>query len=180
MKKILDVGCGKYKFQEENAKVIGLDIKKFKGVDIVWNLEKTPLPFKNNEFDEVIANHVLEHIHNLEPLIKELWRITKQRGKIKIECPYFASSLAHSSMDHVRFFAYTTFNIYDRNHFNHKYVEPVEFKVKAKYKWSAHPKLKFLDPFISFIINNFPRSYQRFFCFIVPCEIIKYELKVVK
>ena len=180
MKKILDVGCGEYKIKEENAKVIGLDVKKFKGVDIVWNLEKTPLPFKNNEFDEIIANHILEHIHNLEPLIKELWRITKQRGKIKIECPYFASSLAHSSMDHVRFFTYTTFNVYERNYFNHIYVEPIEFKIKSRYIWSKHKILRPLNFIISAIINNTPRFYQRFFCFILPCEIIKYELEVIK
>ena len=33
---------------------------------------------------------------------------------------------------------------------------------------------------LDFFSNIFPRIYQRLFCFILPTEIIKFELKVVK
>ncbi|MEM2954453.1 MAG: class I SAM-dependent methyltransferase [Candidatus Nanoarchaeia archaeon] len=80
--KILDIGCGlrKYKPKQKNARVIGLDIVKLPGVDVVHDLEKSPLPFKDNEFDTVIANHVLEHVKNLISVIHEIWRITKRYG----------------------------------------------------------------------------------------------------
>ncbi|MEM4714257.1 MAG: class I SAM-dependent methyltransferase [Candidatus Nanoarchaeia archaeon] len=75
--KILDIGCGLRKYKlKKNAKVIGLDVIKLPGVDVVHDLEKTPLPFKDNEFDIVIANHVLEHVKNLISVIHEIWRIT--------------------------------------------------------------------------------------------------------
>ena len=59
--KILDIGCGKNKIKGMKGDiVIGLDSKKLKGVDIVWNLEKTLLPFKNNYFNQLLKLKVEE------------------------------------------------------------------------------------------------------------------------
>jgi predicted SAM-dependent methyltransferase len=60
--KILDVGCGNNKYKGNKGDiVIGIDKVKLKGVDVVHDIEKTPWPFKTNEFDCVICSHVLEH-----------------------------------------------------------------------------------------------------------------------
>jgi len=178
--KILDIGCGRNKVKVENAEVIGLDFYNKRDADVICNLEDGKLPFEDNEFDEIYSKHTLEHIRNVLPIIDEMWRVTKPHGKIKILVPYFASSLAHSSLDHVRFFSYTSFFPYKIDDLAHFNWTPTTFKVKAKYMFSTHYGLKTIGKIIDFIINKIPRIYQRLFCFILPTEAISYELEVVK
>lgn len=180
MRKVLDLGCGRHKVEVPGAKVIGLDFFNNKNADVVCDLELGKLPFKDNEFDEVHSIHVLEHITNLLPLIDEIWRITKPNGKVFIKTPYFASSLAHSSLDHVRFFSYTSFDPYTEE-FQYKYLESkTRFKVKARYHFSDHYGLKTIGKIIDFITNKIPRIYQRLFCFILPSEEVIFDLEVIK
>ncbi len=47
----------------------------------------TDIPFQNNTFDYVIANHVLEHIGDEKKAIMELKRVLKQTGKLIISFP---------------------------------------------------------------------------------------------
>ena len=179
-KKILDLGCGRSKHKIKGAKVIGLDFYDKEEADVFCDLEKGKLPFKDNEFDGIITTHVLEHVRNLIPLIDEMWRVTKPGGVIFIEVPYFASSLAHSSIDHVRFFSYTSFNPYTKKDPTHHLWEPTTFEVKASYAFSGHFGLRTIGKIVDLFSNNFPRIYQRLFCFILPTEIVKYKLKVIK
>ena len=60
--KILDIGCG-YSANELATTICDVqDLSKFyKGRDFI-KLEKKQLPFDDNQFDFVIASHVLEHV----------------------------------------------------------------------------------------------------------------------
>ena len=178
--KILDLGCGSHKHKIENTEVIGLDFFDNSQADILCDLEKGILPFEDNEFDGIITTHTLEHIRNVIPLIKEMWRVTKPNGIINIEVPYFASSLAHSSIDHVRFFSYTSFDPYKADNPYHLIWKPVTFEVNATYEFSGHFGLRTIGLIVDAFTNTFPRIYQRLFAFILPTEIIKFELKVIK
>ena len=76
--KILDIGCGFT--AHKNATVICdiQDLQSFyKDKKFVKLSEKT-LPFKNKEFDFVIASHVLEHVEDPAFFIKELERVSSQ------------------------------------------------------------------------------------------------------
>jgi len=180
MEKILDIGCGKIKAEIGEAEVIGLDFYDKSSADVICNLEEGKLPFNDNEFDEIVSKHTLEHITNLLPIVNEMWRVTKPGGLIKLWVPYFASSLAHSSLDHVRFFSYTSFYPYTEEDPTHYLWKPTTFKVYSHYNWSGHFGLRTISKIIGFIINKIPRIYQRLFCFMLPCEEIYYELEVVK
>jgi len=91
--KILDIGCGrnKYKSITKEDIVISLDRVKLHRVDIVHDLEKFSLPFRDNEFDKVIAFHVLEHIKNFIPLMAELHRIMKAGAILEIKVPFYSA-----------------------------------------------------------------------------------------
>ena len=56
--KVLNLGCGDRKIHDEGE--IGLDIKE--PCDVLHDLNIHPLPFEDEEFDEIYAFHVLEHI----------------------------------------------------------------------------------------------------------------------
>ena len=74
--KILDIGCG-YS-ANKNATTVA-DVKDlsnyYKDKHFIQILDKK-LPFKDKEFDYVIASHVIEHVDDFEFFIKELERIS--------------------------------------------------------------------------------------------------------
>ena len=81
----LNLGCGKdYKKGYTNA-----DISDEVGADIVFDMS-FGIPFKNNMFDEVLANNCLTQIAESKTfvfVINELWRVCKPEGFIQIRVP---------------------------------------------------------------------------------------------
>ena len=80
---ILDIGCG-YS-ADKNANVICdiQDLSNFYKDKKFIKLINAKLPFKDKEFDFVIASHVLEHVEDLNSFIKELERVAL-RGYIEL------------------------------------------------------------------------------------------------
>ena len=74
--KILDIGCGYT--AHNNASVI-CDVQDlsyfYKDKKFIILNDKT-LPFKDKEFDFVIASHVIEHVKDVNSFIKELERVS--------------------------------------------------------------------------------------------------------
>src|SRR6266511_3157182 len=56
--KILDVGCGQNKYPG----AIGIDSNPRSNADVIHDLGILPYPFADNEFDEIICRHVIEHV----------------------------------------------------------------------------------------------------------------------
>ena len=102
---ILDIGCG-YK-AHKNATVIA-DIKDFsnfyKNKKFVQIKEKK-LPFKDKEFDFVIASHVIEHVDDFEFFIKELERISS-KGYIELPTRLGDNLVFENINDHIWWFCY--------------------------------------------------------------------------
>ena len=81
--KILDVGCGYT--AHENATVV-CDVQDLSNVYKEKNFVKLTsniLPFRDKEFDFVIASHVIEHVNDVELFIKELQRVSS-KGYIEL------------------------------------------------------------------------------------------------
>ena len=81
--KVLDIGCG---YTAHNKATVICDIQDlsnfYKDKKFV-KLNDNILPFKDNEFDFVIASHVLEHVKDVKLFIKELERVS-QAGYIEL------------------------------------------------------------------------------------------------
>jgi len=58
---------------------VNLDIGNITGVDIVHDIEKLPLPFDDDRFEEILCNDILEHI-NYIPVLKDVHRILAPGG----------------------------------------------------------------------------------------------------
>jgi len=101
--KILDIGCG-YR-AHKNASVIA-DIQDFsnfyKERQFVKIKEKN-LPFKDKEFDFVIASHVIEHVEDFQFFIKELERITS-KGYIELPSRLGDNLVFENKNDHIWWF----------------------------------------------------------------------------
>ena len=103
--KILDIGCG-YR-AHKNASVIA-DIKDFtdfyKEKKFIQIRGKN-LPFKDKEFDFVIASHVIEHVDDFEFFIKELERVSP-RGYIELPSRLGDNLVFENKNDHVWWFCF--------------------------------------------------------------------------
>jgi SAM-dependent methyltransferase len=86
-KKILDVGCGQNKFPG----AIGIDANRMSHADVIHDLGIFPYPFADDEFEEIICRHVIEHVPDVLGFVNELHRITKPGGKLKIVTPHYSN-----------------------------------------------------------------------------------------
>lgn len=114
--KELIIGCGKQKSKKmlssngskEYENPVTLDINPDVKPDVVWDLEKLPLPFKDNEFDEIHAYEILEHTGNQGDYkfffaqFSEFWRILKPGGFIMATVPMWNSLWAYGDPSHTR------------------------------------------------------------------------------
>ena len=107
--KIVDIGCGYT--ANKNASVIA-DIQDlsyfYKGKNFI-KISGKKLPFKDKEFDFVIASHVIEHVEDFEFFVKELERISP-RGYIELPTRLGDNLVFENRNDHIWWFTYNDVN----------------------------------------------------------------------
>ena len=92
--KVLDIGTGSgqiaYYLSEYVKEVISVDIQdirtKKEGYKFIIIREKK-LPFKENNFDIIISNQLIEHLPNQKNHIREMWRVLKPNGIVYFTTP---------------------------------------------------------------------------------------------
>jgi len=172
MKK-LNLGCG----EDIKKNYVNMDLVKLPGVDVVWNINKTPWPFKDNTFDEIYTSHVLEHVDDLIKIMKEIKRISKNKAKIIIRVPHFSCGVSYMDPTHKRVFSYLTFDYFTEKCF---YKDVPKFKIKNRKLNFTRFSFKPLNYIFNPIININPKMYERFFCWMLPCSEVLFELEVKK
>lgn len=96
--KVLNFGCGGSIYRAPN--VVNLDCTPGECVTVVPSSE-IRLPFADNTFDFIIANHVMEHIPQWFETMKEFARVVKVGGRIEIWVPPISSDSAFGYRDHI-------------------------------------------------------------------------------
>jgi SAM-dependent methyltransferase len=54
----------------------------------IQKIDMLDIGFPDNHFDLVIANHVLEHVHDYQQAVRELTRVLKPGGRAILQTPY--------------------------------------------------------------------------------------------
>ena len=170
----LNIGSGK----EKRIGYFTLDNSRLVNPDILADLEKE-LPIEDNTFTEIIGNHILEHIDNLNGLMKELNRISKKGAIIKIRVPFYLSVGAFMDPTHKRFFTPFTMDYYCDSHYSYETTDKPLFKIRKirlRYTFTRRTINRIINPLINF--NH--KLYCKLFAGILPCAEIYYELEVLK
>jgi SAM-dependent methyltransferase len=108
-KQIVVLGCGFSK----NDGAIGIDIRPFKCVDYVLDIEKDPLPFEDDSIDRIEASHIFEHLGDgFLFCVDECFRVLKPKGILRIDVPNFPDKGAIIHPDHKRFFIPDSFGFF--------------------------------------------------------------------
>ena len=97
---ILDIGCG-YSANEFATTICDVqDLSNFYKDKSFVKLENKKLPFNDDQFDFVIASHVMEHVEDLEFFIGELERISK-KGYIELPTKLEDNLVFENKKDHL-------------------------------------------------------------------------------
>ena len=148
MKK-LNLGCGK----KIKPGFMNVDIQKSPGIDKSFNFDKFPYPFKNNTFDYVLIDNVLEHLENPERVLLELHRICKNGAVIRIIVPYWNSKPAFN-LEHKHFFHERSLELLLGVEHSYKDVKVKKFEIKEM-KLLPVRLFSFIPAFIRNKLSNY-------------------------
>lgn len=77
-----------------------------------FDFNKFPYPIKSKKYDFILANNVIEHLREIDKVIRELRRITKKGGVIEIIVPHCNNKGAFSDIEHEHYFNERAFESY--------------------------------------------------------------------
>ncbi|PYP82574.1 MAG: methyltransferase type 11 [Blastocatellia bacterium AA13] len=182
--RVLDIGCGTNK----HSGSIGLDVNPRTAADIIHDLDDLPYPFDDDRFDQIVGNHVIEHVNNPMGVMCELHRITRHGGLIKLLVPHwtnpdFASDLTHRN--HLNSYSFRTFidgsavfPFYASVRFNQLSVRVTLLKFWRRFGFQIlinldhrFPRLRFIRKFWEHYLNALVRAKEIYFVL----EVVKPE-----
>lgn len=160
--KKLNLGCG----NDIRKGWINLDSVKLPGVDVARDIEHLPLPFSDEEFDEILCQDILEHVSYI-PVLRDLHRITKKGGCIFVRVPHFTSKNVFLDPTHRHAFSINTFDFFVRGtefwrdrpyYFNFSF----EKKLDCAITFELSSRLFFYNRLIARFVNS-SSAMQKFY-----------------
>ncbi len=106
--KTLDLGCGPRK--EPGA--YGIDAFPHPGVDLVHDLDRTPWPLPDGEYERIVIRHVIEHVQDMVTFLREVHRVARPDAMIEIVTPHFSNRSAYADPTHRRALSVRVFDFF--------------------------------------------------------------------
>lgn len=110
----LDIGCGRVVedgyIGVDKAQILRADGSNI--VDIILDLDKEVLPYKDNEIEAIKANDVLEHVQNIAHVMNECHRVLSKDGILWGHVPICGTVSHYKDPTHVRCFIRPTFGYF--------------------------------------------------------------------
>lgn len=117
----LELGCG----ANHDAGWFGIDQQPLPGVNLVWDLNQTPIPLEDGSAEAIYSSHVLEHIRELIPLMNDCHRLLIPGGEFRAIFPQVmdAHGIWHAEAfqdpTHIRFFVPDSWKYFVAGEFLH-------------------------------------------------------------
>jgi len=154
---IIELGPGDIKCCKE---AITIDKVKKESVDIIHDINLGFDFISSESVDEIHAYHVIEHVDNIEYLMKEFYRILKRNGRVFLSVPHFSNPYFYSDYTHKTMWGLYSFCYFSKQQYFKrsvpKYYNDVNFEI-------VNIKIKFKSPFI--IRNKFKKLLEKIFNF---------------
>jgi SAM-dependent methyltransferase len=182
LRRVLDIGCGTNK----TPGALGMDVNPRTDADVIHDLDDLPYPFADDQFDEVIGRHVIEHVRDPMGVMAELHRITRAGGIVKLVAPHWtnpdwASDLTHRN--HLSSYSFrnltetrAVYPFYTEARFAQRAARVTTLKI---WKWMGFQFLINLDhryPSLRF----FRQIWEHYLNAIARGKEIYFELEVIK
>ncbi len=98
---VLDIGCGYTANKYADVICDTQDLKNFYKDKNFVQLNDKKLPFKDNEFDFIIASHVLEHVKDPIFFLNEIQRVSSKGGYIEVPTKLEDNLVFENKKDHL-------------------------------------------------------------------------------
>ena len=112
--KRINLGCGLKKIEG----FVNVDASPTVKPDQVVDLNQFPWPFKDNEFDHIVAKDILEHLGETSKdfikVISEMYRISHNGAIWEVESPHWRCDTAIDDPDHKRLITMGMFNLFNK------------------------------------------------------------------
>ena len=181
---ILELGCGSKKKVDE---AIGIDAIDYDCVDIVGDAFRVLRGFPSCSVDALYSFHFFGHITDIEILLKEIARVLKVGGRLKIVVPHFSNPHFYSDPTHRNFFGLYTLSYFSESKqffrqvptYNHTIqfsVEKVDLIFKSFRPFYCRHGIKKMLGMIFNSCSYMQEFYEENLCYLFPCYEISYEL----
>ena len=176
MPRILDVGCGPTKYPGS----IGLDMNPSTAADVLCHLDHGGLPFRDNSFDQLRAEHIIEHVADIIATMEEFHRVTKPGGTIFIATPHYTDYSSFRDPTHRWHLNSFSFRYFGEDHGGFGYYSAARFR-----QVKVHVKLLALWRWLGFefLVNHFNRYrkfWEHYLCYVVRGKVMEFEFEAIK
>jgi SAM-dependent methyltransferase len=171
----LDIGCGRNK----RPGALGVDSNRDTAADVIADINRGSLPFRDSVFEKIWVVHVIEHVADVIATIEELHRVARPGATIIVETPHytdFSSFCDPTHRWHLNSFSFRYFtedggfSYYSRRRFRQRRLQ-----VKLLQLW------KLLG--FEFVVNRsllFRKFWEHYLCFVIRGKVMVFEFEVVK
>jgi len=180
--KVLDLACGSAK----TPGAIGIDSNPDSQADIIHDLDVFPYPFPDNEFDQILCRHGLEHLTNVIKVMEEVHRICRPGGLVHIAGPHFSSCDFYTDPTHRRAFTSRSMDYFVPGtqlfQFKYSHCQFRKRRVLITFFYQS-PWLQPWKKIIQRLVNRSSStqwSYERHLAYLCPAHQVIFELEVVK
>jgi len=167
--RMLNLGCGA-------DYILGaVNVDQFaRKVDLRHDLESTPYPFDDDEFDEIRCMNIIEHLNNIFAVMRELHRIGRNGCRVLVRVPHFRSACLYEDITHRRGFAWRSFDLFATN--GSLYGDYVDYKFNIVSRSYTPYKL----PALYRLLSRAPVLTDNLLSKYIPMASILFELEIVK
>lgn len=172
-RRILDLGCGQKKYPG----AIGADRNRKSHADLICDLEGQSYPFRDNTFDLVVCDNLMEHLSDIPSALREIHRILKPGGEVVIIVPHFSSDDSYADVTHKHHLSVRALDAFMPGISAFDYY--VSFKFELIERRIIFGNLKRLLG-IQWFANARYRFYETHLAFLFQAHRIKWRLKTIK
>ena len=148
--------------------------------DVLHDLNEFPYPFSDDEFDNILASHVLEHLDDLIKVMQELHRISKPDAIIEIKAPYWNNHCSWLDVGHRHCFSYNAFSGFCKR--INGYIPQLFEYESRRLVWGTTEKIwaKLICASMNWLVNICPDFVEKRFPFLITIQFLHVKLRVKK
>jgi len=169
---VLHLGCGRKRIDG----AVNVDVAKVVAPDVVHDLDQRPWPFRDDEFGEVLAYDVIEHLQDVVATLEEIHRVAREGAIVRITVPHFSSANAYTDPTHRHQFGWSSFHYFTGER-DFAFATSARFHRRATRIVFA-PTLS--NRLVHRLANRYPDAYERRWAWVFPAWFLYVELGVLK
>jgi len=171
--RVLEIGAGR---DRSVPGAVTVDRVVATGPDVVHDLDVTPWPFRDGEFDFVRCKDVIEHVADVTKTLEEIHRVLAQGGRVEIVTPHYSCANSWTDPTHRHHLGYFSFDYFTGQN-------QWDFYTGARFTLTER-HLRFYGRYKNrhwaWLANRWPHFYEEHLAWIAPAWYIRVVLTVVK